>query len=431
MSDIRVSVTGPAPFIVSVTGVAGASPSITNGQTFAVQLAGVGPTGARGSAGATGAQGEIGATGATGAPSTVTGPTGAASTVPGPTGAASTVTGPTGAASTVAGPVGPTGSAGQSITGPTGSRGSDGSAGATGATGARGSDGAAGQSVTGPTGASGSDGATGATGARGDSVTGPTGARGIDGGVGPTGSTGATGAQGSDGAVGPTGAASTVAGPTGSTGPAGSAASATTDASLLTTGTLADARLSSAVALHSALNAYHSGPASGLDIYPRGEAANLTMTLNNGAVYFSFFTPFVTITVSSITMASGTSTAASGLTLARMGLYTFDETTATLVARCASDTTLFTTISTAYTRSFSTAGGYPASYQLTAGTRYGVAILFTGTTTPACAARTNSPAWHTQSPRTTANLASQTDLPTSASVGSFGIQQGMPFARLT
>jgi hypothetical protein len=202
-------------------------------------------------------------------------------------------------------------------------------------------------------------------------------------------------------------------------------------AASLTTGTLSDARLSSAVALHSALNAYNSGPSSGLDIYPRGEAANLSMAVNGGVVYFAFFTPASTVTVSSITMVSGTGTAASGLTLARMGLYTFDETTATLVARVASDTTLFTAASTAYNRSFSTASGYPSSYQLSAGTRYGIGIIFVGTTMPTMVARAGSPGLNTQTPRTTANFASQSDLPATATVGSFGIQQGNPFARLS
>jgi hypothetical protein len=479
MSDIRVSVTGPAPFIVSVTGAAGASPLITNGQTFAVQLAGVGPTGARGSTGATGAQGEIGATGATGAPSTVTGPTGAASTVPGPTGAASTVTGPTGAASTVAGPVGPTGSAGQSITGPTGARGGDGSAGATGATGARGSDGAAGQSVTGPTGASGSDGATGATGARGDSVTGPTGARGIDGGVGATGSTGATGARGSDGAVGPTGAASTVTGPTGvsgatgaagvagATGPQGPAASlvyssisefpATGSASALyldestsriyqwespvyvevgtsggggggasisdgskgditvsgsgstwaiapgavvtadiadsavtdekiaavaaskLTGTLADERLSSSVLLAAALAARQHQTTAFIEAIDRS-VINSSIPPVSNAAYWSFFTPAYTLTISQIAFAC--TTAAAGVTLCRYGLYTADASgNATLVARTASDTTIFNASNTVFTRSLDTTGGYPASYTLTAGTRYAVAICIAASNT--------------------------------------------------
>jgi hypothetical protein len=205
--------------------------------------------------------------------------------------------------------------------------------------------------------------------------------------------------------------------------------STTTNASNLTSGTLSDSRLSSEVALYSAINAYNSGPPSGFDIYPRGEAANISMALAAGGVYFTFFTPVSTITVSSITMVSGNGAVASGITLARMGLYTFDETTAVLVARTASDTTLFSTINTAYNRNFSTVGGYPASYQLTAGIRYGVAIIFVGTQGPTGVGRTNSPGFSIQTPRTTGNVGSQSDLPTTAS--SFGIQQGAPFARIS
>ena len=75
-------------------------------------------------------------------------------------------------------------------------------------------------------------------------------------------------------------------------------------------------------------------------------------------------------------------TVAAGATLIRMGLYTFDGTTATLVARTASDTTLFNTQYAIYTRSFDTTGGYPATYNLVAGQRYGFSVIIVGTTMP-------------------------------------------------
>jgi hypothetical protein len=81
------------------------------------------------------------------------------------------------------------------------------------------------------------------------------------------------------------------------------------------------------------------------------------------------------MTISQITFVGG-STASSGLTLARFGLY--DATT--LVARTANDTTLFNIASTAETRSFDTTGGFPATFDLVAGTRYGVAMIVVGTT---------------------------------------------------
>jgi hypothetical protein len=56
---------------------------------------------------------------------------------------------------------------------------------------------------------------------------------------------------------------------------------------------------------------------------------------------------------------SSAGTASSGATLVRFGLYTYDETTATLVAATASDTTIFSTRNTLYTRAFSTGGSLP------------------------------------------------------------------------
>ena len=53
MSDISVTVTGPAPLTVRVTGATGIAPTIRSGDTFRVQLAGVGPTGPQGAPGST------------------------------------------------------------------------------------------------------------------------------------------------------------------------------------------------------------------------------------------------------------------------------------------------------------------------------------------------------------------------------------------
>lgn len=73
-------------------------------------------------------------------------------------------------------------------------------------------------------------------------------------------------------------------------------------------------------------------------------------------------------------------TASTGLTLARMGVYSVNISTsiATLVARTATDTTLWGTGSTVYTRTLNTAGGYPASYDVTAGSWYAFALIAVG-----------------------------------------------------
>jgi len=197
-------------------------------------------------------------------------------------------------------------------------------------------------------------------------------------------------------------------------------------ASDLTSGTLPDARLSSAVATYPAIARVENQAPSVLDIYPRGQGNNPNATPAANQIYVTMFTPSITITVSSIAMACGT-TVGSGLTLARMGLYTFDETTLTLVARTASDTTMFAAANTLYQRNFSTVGDYPASYTLNAGSRYGVAVVAVGTTTPSYNARTVGVGIASQTPRMNAVL-SGSDLPTSATT--FSTAQGHIWARL-
>jgi hypothetical protein len=50
------------------------------------------------------------------------------------------------------------------------------------------------------------------------------------------------------------------------------------------------------------------------------------------------------------------------------------------VARTASDTTLFNTANTKYTRALDTTGGYPATYAMTAGAEYFISLVQVGTT---------------------------------------------------
>jgi len=208
----------------------------------------------------------------------------------------------------------------------------------------------------------------------------------------------------------------------------GGADALTLAASQITSGTLADARLSSAIATYATLASNANSSTSVIDVYPRGEQSVQGTAITSGTLWITFFTPTVTLTVSSITMAT-TQTAGASLTLARMGLYTFDETTATLVARCASDTTLFNSTITAYTRSFATAGGFPSSYTLNAGSRYGVGVIVVGTTMPSLGLRAVNVALSSLTPRMSGTLASQSDLPASATITTS--QQSQPFARLS
>lgn len=164
--------------------------------------------------------------------------------------------------------------------------------------------------------------------------------------------------------------------------PASIGAVATSDnvAASKLTGTIADARLSGNAVLHSVLSGMRnqSTGLSYIDVLDRALVTTSAAPVSS-AEYWTFFTAPYALTVSQIAMMNAT--AFSGVTLARMGLYTMDSAGAgTLVARTASDTTLFNVALTLYTRSFDTTGGFPASYTLVAGQRYATAVCVTATT---------------------------------------------------
>ena len=116
-------------------------------------------------------------------------------------------------------------------------------------------------------------------------------------------------------------------------------------------------------------------------------------------------------------------------TLCRMGLYTYtDAGTATLVARTASDTTLFAATNTVYTRSLDTTGGYPATYTLTAGVRYGAGYIGVGTTQPQVTGRNVNSVTAGLSPRLSGSSGTVSDLPTSFVPA---INSQAPFVRLS
>lgn len=151
-----------------------------------------------------------------------------------------------------------------------------------------------------------------------------------------------------------------------------------------------------------------------VDVYPR--IGNFTGTPTSGTVYLTMFTPTWTTTVSSINVASSTIATTGGSTI-RFGIYTVSGNTATLVARTASDSTLFSTTNTLYTRTLDTTGGFPATYTLTAGTRYALGIIVVASTPGNLQMAWSSVpgTMSTLSPRITGAVASQTDLPASIS----------------
>jgi hypothetical protein len=215
----------------------------------------------------------------------------------------------------------------------------------------------------------------------------------------------------------------------------GLAASATTNAlnaDNISSGTLADARLSANVALvNNIIGAFQGYDAANsfyyIETMPR-IAAFSGNSQGSGGINFVYFTPIKTVTVSSITFIG--TTASSNLTLCRFGLYTFDGTTVTLVASTTSETssTIFTTANTAYKRSFTS----NATYTLVAGSRYAVACIQVGTTPAsllACSVGVAIAA--TTLPRLMSFVSSGlTDLPSSRNVSGDSSSAGVNYVRL-
>ena len=112
-----------------------------------------------------------------------------------------------------------------------------------------------------------------------------------------------------------------------------------------------------------------------VDVFDRRIVSG-TENPGTGNIYFTFFTAVENITVSNITMVSGTNPA-SGVTLCRLGLYSFDETTVTRLAQTAVDNSLFSAGLTTYTKAFD--NSVATSVNLIQGNRYGVAIITVGT----------------------------------------------------
>jgi hypothetical protein len=105
-----------------------------------------------------------------------------------------------------------------------------------------------------------------------------------------------------------------------------------------------------------------------------------TLTPGSGTIQHSRIVAHRDFTVTNIAFAS-TTTTASVPTLIRFGIYTRSGTTFTLVARTASDTSIFAAANTKYTRALNTTGGYPATYTMIAGSEYFVSVIQLATTT--------------------------------------------------
>lgn len=165
----------------------------------------------------------------------------------------------------------------------------------------------------------------------------------------------------------------------------------------------------------STVQSWSGQSSTALDIMPRW-TVNSSSTISNGTVYFYYFTPLFNFTATNISMSSA-EIASAGATLARMGVYSVNPSTQTLslVARTESDTTLFQSTNTVYTKAFNTTGGYPSTYSFVAGTRYAASVILVGQTTDAKLASSGS-AGYSQiaglSPKMVASVSSESDLGT-------------------
>lgn len=169
---------------------------------------------------------------------------------------------------------------------------------------------------------------------------------------------------------------------------------------------------------------------SGVAVCDRKQT-NGSTTLASGELWLVYFTAHrgsLSGGVLNNVMVRITGTAASGLTLARIGLYTVNSgnSALTLVASTTSDTTGWTGTFAGVTKALS------ASYTLSVGTRYAVGVLFVGTTPPTLLQATCSSDFslNSISPRLCGKLTGQSDLPSSVTDSSLTTTGGAPFAIL-
>lgn len=164
----------------------------------------------------------------------------------------------------------------------------------------------------------------------------------------------------------------------------------------------------------------HSTPTAMVETFPRWAVGTYGQpTL--GAASFCYLTPPYGLTISKIGILVS-STAPSGQTLSRLGLYTVDGSgNLTLVARTANLSATITAAFTRYTPALDTTGGYPASYALARGARYAIGYIQVGGTAASIRGlNATDSATLAVSPFLCGNVTGQTDLPTSVSAAAIG-----------
>jgi hypothetical protein len=269
------------------------------------------------------------------------------------------------------------------------------------------------------------------------------GVQGEQGATGAAGATGATGAQGSSGVVtvnapitnAGTSSAANLSVSTGTTGAVGvlqltdsisstSTTTAATPNSVKTAYDLADSALTK-----NAYNLSRGIPSTSAESFLRFSAVTGGNSNTAGTQRVTYLSPQTDITISSISFFSGT--ASTSATLVRFGLYTTDGTNLTLVARTASDTNIFSSATTLYTRSLATTGGYPSSYTLTAGTAYYIGYVIVGGTAGQNLGVSLPSGVGGITPVLSYIKASQTDLFTSSTIASLTVSNNPSWTRLS
>jgi len=168
-----------------------------------------------------------------------------------------------------------------------------------------------------------------------------------------------------------------------------------------------------------ALYGYQHMSRDHLDLAPR--RFNSQVSLVSGVCWFHYFTPLVNKTVTSIMIVGG-NPAAANPSMIRFALYTADENDSlTMVARTANQLSLFEFTNSYNTGAFVAGGGFPNSYNLVAGTRYALGVIFVGSVAPGVYLAYNNPPVTLTSlaPRITSAIGAQTDLPTTVDYTTF------------
>ena len=155
----------------------------------------------------------------------------------------------------------------------------------------------------------------------------------------------------------------------------------------------------------------------GVDTGPRLNQSQLSGL--SGRLWLSYFTAIADVTITKLGMGTS-NTVASGTTLARSALFTIaGDGSVTKVAQTNSDNTIGASTYTYYERVLSTVDGFPASYNLLAGTRYAIGYLHRATTMHSLGGF--ALAYEAQSPVVGRKIDGQTDIAASYAVANIPI----------